>query len=63
MNIQTSNWALSKILEELKKPQVSLKLMKYIVENGHLNFKPGLIKNSRGIKEATSKFEVNEVNS
>ena len=39
----------------------TLKLMKYIVENGHPNFKLGLIKNSRGIKEATSKFEVNEV--
>ena len=39
----------------------TLKLMKYIVENGHPNFKLGLIKNSRGIKEATSKFEVDEV--
>ena len=61
MDIQTSNWDLSRILEELKKPQVSLKLMKYIDDNGRLNFKLGLIKNSRGIKEATSKFEVNEV--
>ena len=34
----------------------TLKLMKYIVENGHPNFKLGLIKNSRGIKEATSKL-------
>ena len=56
MDIQTSNWDLSRILEELKKPQVSLKLMKYIDENGLPNFKLGLIKNSRGIKEATSKF-------
>ena len=34
----------------------TLKLMKYIVENGHPNFKLGLIKNSRGIKKATSKL-------
>ena len=60
MDILTSNWGLSRILEELKKPQVSLKLMKYIVVNGHPNFKLGLIKNSRGIKEATSEFEVDE---
>ena len=50
-------------LKSIKKPQVSLKLMKYmyIVENGYPNFKLGLIKNSRGIKESTSKFEVDEV--
>lgn len=31
----------------------TLKVMKYIVEHGHPNFKLGLIKNSKGIKEAT----------
>ncbi|KAL4239251.1 AP-4 complex accessory subunit Tepsin [Mactra antiquata] len=30
-----------------------LKLMKYIVENGHQNFRLGLLKKSTGIKEAT----------
>ena len=30
--------------------------MKFIVENGHENFRFGLLKKSRGIKEATSMY-------
>ena len=36
----------------------TLKLMKYIVENGHSNFRLGLLKNSRGIREATSMYSL-----
>ena len=32
-----------------------LKLMKYVIENGHVNFQTGLRKMSHGIRAATSK--------